>query len=121
MNQFEPVSIISSITWMVLSVGILVFTIGGSIQMFRKAGVPGIFAVIPFVNSWQLMKMTWGKGWYMFLLFIPIVNFLIWIITCGKLAAAFGKGMLFSVGLFFLPPFFVGFLGWGEAEYLGPQ
>ena len=34
---------------------------------------------------------------------------------------ALSVGMLFAVGLFFLSPFFVGFLGWGEAEYLGPQ
>lgn len=121
MNQFEPVSMISAIIGMALSVGMLVFTIGGGIQMFRKAGVPGIFAIIPLVNSWQLMKITWGKGWYMLLLFIPIVNLVIWVIICGKLAAVFGKGMLFAVGLFFLSPFFVGFLGWGEAEYLGPQ
>ena len=38
-----------------------------------------------------------------------------------KLAKAFGQGVGFGFGLLFLNPIFVAILGFGNAEYIGPQ
>lgn len=38
-----------------------------------------------------------------------------------KLAKAFGKGTGFGFGLLFLNTIFILILGFGDAEYIGPQ
>lgn len=43
------------------------------------------------------------------------------IISMVKLGQAFGKGAGFIVGLVFLTPIFQMILGFGSAEYVGPQ
>lgn len=53
----------------------------------------------------------------MLLYFIPIVNFIVALIVTHKLAIAFGKGIGWTLLLFFLP--FIGYpmLGFGNAKF----
>ena len=88
-------------------------------KMFKKAGEPGVVAIVPFWNTAVLFRMTWGKWYFMFFMFIPFVNFVIGIITLFKLAKVFGKGIGFGFGLLFLSPIFMLILGFGSAQYVG--
>ena len=87
--------------------------------IFNKASVPGWHAIIPFLNTYDLFKLTWGNGWLFLLLLIPFANFVFIIITYVKLAHVFGKGAGFAVGLIFLNPIFMLILAFGNAKYIG--
>jgi hypothetical protein len=53
---------------------------------------------------------------------VALLICLIWSIRqCFKMAAAYGKGMGFGFGLLLLPTIFTLILGFGSAEYVGPQ
>ena len=75
--------------------------------IFQKANEPGWAALVPFYNTYELFKITWGNGWMFLLLLIPIANIVIEIITMVKLAKAFGKGGGWACGLIFLPIIFM--------------
>lgn len=106
-------------------------------KIFKKADEHGWAAIVPFYNSYVLAKITWGNGWIFVLPYVTtvlsvIVPSLSWlwfiltvaysVITCWKLAKAFGHGMGFAVGLFFLSVIFMPILGFGSSQYTGvPQ
>ncbi len=90
-------------------------------KMFVKAGKPGWACLVPFYNIYCLFDMAFGNGWLFLLIFVPCVNFVIAIMLYFKLASAFGQGVGFGFGLLFLFPIFTLILGFGKAEYIGPQ
>ena len=90
-------------------------------KILTKAGEPGWKAIVPFYNMYMLVKIADGKGIKFLLFLIPIVGFVYDIIFSIRLAKAFGKGTGFGIGLFFLPNVFSLILGFGSAEYQGPQ
>jgi hypothetical protein len=100
---------------------ILVVVIAGMWKMYTKAGQPGWASIIPIYNVIVLMKIVGRPVWWFLLLFIPVVNFIILIITMIDLAKAFGKGTGFALGLIFLSPIFMPILGFGSAQYVGPS
>jgi hypothetical protein len=90
-------------------------------KVFAKAGQPGWAAIIPIVNTYFLCKVAGRPGWWVILMFIPLVNFIIWIILCIDVAKSFGKGVGFGIGLLLLPIIFFLILGFGSAQYQGPS
>ncbi len=104
--------------------------------VFKKAGQHGWATLIPFYRDYVGFKITWGNGW---LFLIPVVLsalsekealavicgillFVIHALSAYKKAEAFGKGIGFAAGLFFLPSIFTLILAFGSAQYLGvPQ
>lgn len=88
-------------------------------KVFTKAGQPGWAAIIPIVNTYFLCKVAGRPGWWVILMFVPIVNFIIWIILCIDVAKNFGKGTGFGIGLLLLPIIFFPILGFGNAQYQG--
>jgi hypothetical protein len=89
-------------------------------KVFGKAGQPGWGAIIPIVNTYFLCKVAGRPGWWVILMFIPFVNFVIWIIISIDIAKNFGKGAGFGVGLAFLSFIFYPVLAFGSAQYRGP-
>lgn len=61
-------------------------------RIFKKADEPGWASIVPLYNQYVLYKITWGSGWMCLLLLVPLVNIVVGIMTCFKLATAFGKG-----------------------------
>ena len=98
----------------------LVMVVVGLWKMYEKAGKPGWAAIIPIYNVWVLLEIVGRPGWWLLLLFIPVVNFVIWIIIAIDLAKSFGHDILFAIGLMLLPEFFYLILGFGSSEYRGP-
>lgn len=103
----------------VLVVGVLMLAAWWVI--FAKAGQAGWKCIIPIYNLYIMYKIAWGNGWFFLLTIIPIVGAIIGIIFCVKLAQSFGKGAGYAVGLIFLPVIFLPMLGFGNAQYVGPQ
>ncbi len=105
----------------IVILAIAIVNIIGMWKMFDKAGKPGWAALIPFYNNYCLFDMAWGNGWMFLLLLVPCVNYIFLIILAFKLSSAFGRGVGFGFGLLFLTPIFYMILGFGDAEYIGPQ
>ncbi len=99
----------------------MILVLVGYWKIFTKAGKPGWACLIPFYSQYCQFEMAWGNGWLFLLTLIPCVNFVVMIIYSIKLAKAFGQGTGFGLGLFFLAPIFALILGFGNAQYIGPQ
>ena len=94
--------------------------IAGMWKVFLKAGEPGWAAIIPIYNIIVLLKII-GKEWYwLFILLVPIVNIIFYIIWLNGVSKAFSKGAGYTVGLLFLPFVFFPILGFGKAQYSKP-
>lgn len=102
-----------------LAIGIV--SIIGMWKMFVKADKPGWAAIVPFYNLYVLFELGFGNGLLFLLTFIPCVGAIMQIILCFKLATAYDRGVGFGFGLLFLSPIFYMILGFGDAEYVGPQ
>jgi hypothetical protein len=93
-------------------------------KVMVKAGRPGWYAIIPFFNIYQLIKIAGKPGWWLILMFIPVANivFLVMFLILVPLAMSknFGQGGGFAVGLILLPIVFYPILGFGGAQY-SPQ
>ena len=104
---------------LLVELGLLVLIIAAMWCVFTKAGQPGWAALIPFY-MYVMLQIAGKPGWWLVLFFIPIVNLIIAIITVVALAAKFGKGAGFAVGLILLPIIFYPILGFGSAQYQAP-
>ena len=110
-----------SAVYVILSLAISVLTLVAMWKLFVKAGKAGWKCLIPFYNTYCLYHIAWGNGWLFLLMFVPCVNVVVGIMMLFKLAKAFGQGTGFGFGLLFLNTIFILILGFGSAEYVGPQ
>ena len=110
-----------SAVYAILSLAISVLTLVPMWKLFVKAGKAGWKCLIPFYNTYCLYDIAWGNGWLFLLMFVPCVNVVVGIMMLFKLAKAFGQGTGFGFGLLFLNTIFILILGFGSAEYVGPQ
>lgn len=110
-----------SIGYVIVCLAVIVVSLVGMWKVFEKAGKPGWAAIVPFYNLYCLFEMSFGNGWLFLLTFVPCANFVVAIMCYFKLAKAFGKGIGFGFGLLFFNFIFMMILGFGDAEYIGPQ
>ena len=110
-----------SAVYAILSLAISVLTLVAMWKLFVKAGRAGWKCLIPFYNTYCLYDIAWGNGWLFLRMFVPCVNVVVGIMMLFKLAKAFGQGTGFGFGLLFLNTIFILILGFGSAEYVGPQ
>jgi hypothetical protein len=101
----------------ILFLVILLFLIASFWKVFTKAGEAGWQSLIPLYNLFILVKISGKPWWWFLLLFIPVVNLIVYILVFTALAARFNKGVLFGLGLFFLGFIFFPILAFGKAEY----
>ena len=111
----------ATIAYIICAVVVLVLLIVANWKIVTKAGEKGWKSIIPFYNLYIFTKIVDGNGWKFLLLLIPIVDIVYGIMLDVRLAKAFGKGGGFIAGLILLPNIFTLILGFGSAEYLGPQ
>ena len=96
---------------------IVVLMIVAMWRIFTKAGQPGWAAIIPIYNTIILLRVAGKPWWWLLLMLIPLVNIIVMIMMWAGLAANFGKGTGFVLGLIFLAPIFILILGFGSATY----
>ncbi len=104
-----------------ISLIVAVITLVAMWKVFEKAGKAGWKCIIPIYNAYCMFDIAWGKGWFFLLMCIPFVNIAVGIILALKMAKAFGKGTGFGIGLLLIAPVFYMILGFGDAQYVGPQ
>jgi hypothetical protein len=79
--------------------------------VFEKAGQPGWAVIVPFYNVWVLAEIGDKPGWWGLAAVFsggipyigPIIELALWIAIHVGVAQAFGRGVLFGLGLTFLP------------------
>ena len=104
----------------IISLVLVIITIAGMWKIFSKAGVPGWHSLIPFLNIYDLCKISLSDSVGLFTVLSILIPFVL-IYPCIKLAKAFGKGTGFGVCLFLFSFIAYPILGFGDAQYLGPQ
>ena len=120
-------------------------------KIFTKAGKPGWHSIIPILNTWDQIDLSWNRTMAWVWLALTVVNgflsrnataaqnagetynpgvlgtifglalLVVTVIGLYKLAKAFGKGFGFFIGLLLLNPIFMLILGFGSARYQGRQ
>ncbi len=107
--------------YIIVCLVISIVCIVGMWKVFTKAGKPGWASLIPFYNLYTLFDIAWGNGILFLTMLVPCVDVIFLIICYYKLCKAFGKGTGFFIGMLFFSPIFICILGFGDAEYIGPQ
>ncbi len=102
----------------IVMLAIFITVIAGIWRVFSKAGQPGWGVHIPIYNVYLMCKIAQRPGWWLLLMFVPIVNLIIAITLSIGIARNFGKGAGFGLGLAFLGFIFYPILGFGGAQYL---
>ena len=91
-------------------------------KIFEKAGVTSWYAWVPILNTYWLTKIATGNGWLFLLILIPCVGSIIYLILMAiKLSGAFGCGGGMIALLILIPIIGYFVLGFGDAQYVGPQ
>lgn len=117
---------------MMIFLASMVLIIASMWKIFTKAGEEGWKAIIPLYNSYVLLsiikvpQLFWG---WLVCIIVANINLgtfsmigligtiVISIITCVKVAKAFGKSGGFAIGLIFLPAIFYPILAFGSSKY----
>jgi len=87
--------------------------------IFERAGQAGWKCLVPFYNMYVLMEISGKPGWWLFLLFIPLVGVVFLLLAMLSLAKKFSRSELFGLGIFILPMIFLPVLAFGGSEYEG--
>ena len=105
-----------SIGWIIFIVATLGWHIG-MYGMFKKAGIEGWKAFIPFYNTWCMVdKMQLKKYWF-FLQFIPVAGAFITIWITIKFVEHFGRfGFWHHAATVLLPFLYFPYLGFSKSE-----
>lgn len=105
-----------SIGWIVFIIGALGWHIG-MCGMFKKAGIEGWKALVPFYNTWCMIeKMQLKKYWFFFQL-VPIAGQFITIWICIKFVEHFGRfGFWHHAAAVFFPFAYFPYLGYSKNE-----
>lgn len=106
---------------MIISLVVLVVLIIALWKVFEKAGEAGWKSLIPFYSSYILFKIAWGNGLLFLLMFVPCVNVVVSFIVLWKLCKAFDQGIGMYLLMLFVTPVAWLILGFGSAQYIGPQ
>ena len=109
-----------AIFW-IIYLAIIILIIAAVWKVYVKAGKPGWAAIVPIYNIIVLLEIVGRPLWWFLLFFVPLVNFIVAIIIYIDLAKSFGKSAGFGIGLLFLGIIFFPILGFGDAQYQGPQ
>ena len=84
-------------------------------KIFSKAGQAGWKALVPFFNIFTYTKIAKKPiWWFIIYLIIPIG----YILSAFAVSRFFGKNIVFSIGLIFLPIIFYPLLAFGKAEFI---
>jgi hypothetical protein len=104
---------------LLISLALVLVTVAGVWKTFTKADEPGWAAIVPIYNFYVMLKIGGNDWWWLLLFLVPLVNIYAQYRMFKGLAAAFGRGLGFTLGLFFLPFVFFPIIGFGDYEYEG--
>jgi hypothetical protein len=99
---------------------VLIILIIAMWKVFTKAGKPGWASIIPIYSAIVFLEIIGKPIWWIFLLLIPFVNIVFAIIAINNLSKSFGKDIVMTLLLIFLPFIGLPMLAFGDAQYVGP-
>ena len=115
-----------------IGLALVILTVIAQWNIFEKAGEPGWKALVPIYRIYILYKITWTTSifWLQIILsLLSVIPFFGFIFTLAsyilsfmamfRMSAAFGHGLGYAIGLFFLNPLFVLIIGLGRDRYQG--
>ena len=114
-------AILSPAFW-VAYILLLVIALVANWKIFEKAGEAGWKILVPFYNTYTLLRISGRNGWWFLGLFVPLVNLFVIIRLALDLAKHFGKSTMFAIfGLMIFS--FIGYLmlAFGDAKYVGTK
>ncbi len=103
--------------FIIVTIAVILTIIAGVWKIFTKAGRKGWEALIPVHNVVTLMEIAGKPGWWVFFIFVPIINTVIYIMLLHFLSKKFGHGIGFTLGLIFFPFIFCPILAFGPSQY----
>lgn len=98
---------------------VIIAMVAGMWKIFVKAGKPGWAAIVPIYNIIVMLEIVEKPIWWIVLFLIPIVSLVAAVLVMIGLAAKFGKGAGYGIGMVLLPIVFIPMLGFGSAQYQG--
>ncbi|SDZ86178.1 hypothetical protein SAMN04488065_0847 [Haloplanus vescus] len=105
----------------IVYLALVVAYIAGTWKAFVKADQPGWAAIIPIYNTYIMLKIGDNAWWWLLVFFVPIVNLYALYRMFAGVSRAFGQGLGFALGLWFLGFVFWPLLGFGDYSYQGPS
>lgn len=109
------------VTSLILFLGLVLLCFISLWKIFAKADKPGWAVFVPFYNIIVMLEMVAKPLWWIFLMFIPIVNIVFGFIIWHEIVKSFGKGAGFLLGVIFLPFIFLPILAFGKSVYKKPE
>ena len=92
-------------------------------RVFRKCGVEGWKAWVPFLNVYELLQLGGFNGWLVLLVLFPglgaLVVYVLMVMSAHRLNQSFGFGSAMTVLAALLFPVWATILGFGSARWLG--
>ncbi len=102
--------------WIIFIIGVLGWHIG-MYGMFRKAGIEGWKAFIPFYNTWCMVEKMGLKKFWFWLQFIPVAGQFITIWITIKFVEHFGRfGFWHHLATVLIPFIYFPYLGFSREE-----
>jgi len=89
-------------------------------KIFEKANEKGWLCLIPVINAIIFLKIVGKPWWWLFLMCIPLVNYIFIIWALNMFSKSFGKDDGFTAGLFFFGFIYFPIIAFGSATYQGP-
>jgi hypothetical protein len=114
-------AMVGGLVVIVIELAIFVLMFAGIWKAFVKAGEPGWAAIVPIYNAVVMLKIAGKPIWWIILLIIPCISIIFGILVAFAVAKAYGKGAGYAIGLILLPFIFWPLLGFGDAQYVGPN
>ncbi|MHC4637671.1 MAG: DUF5684 domain-containing protein [Planctomycetota bacterium] len=133
-KEFEEIAMASTFddigpglgrNFLILICGIIVLGLINITSMwivFEKAGEPGWAVIVPYYNMWVLAEVGDKPGWWGLAAALsglipyigPVIGFVLSILIFIGVSRAFGRGILFGLGLCFLSIFFLPILAFSD-------
>ncbi len=117
LSQLPPLQDSAFVPQLVLQVALTVAVVAGMWKTFSKAGEPPWAAIVPIYNVYVMTKIGNNAWWWVLLMFVPVVNLFALAKISVDLAGAFGRGILFGLGLTVIPFVFYPILGFGGSQH----
>ena len=117
LSQLPPLQESAFIPQLILQVALTVGVVAGMWKTFGKAGEPSWAAIVPIYNVYVMTKIGENAWWWVLLMFVPVVNLFALAKVSVDVAGAFGRGILFGLGLTVIPFVFYPILGFGGSKY----
>lgn len=119
MNTDPTVIIVASLVWLVLILGLYVWTSLALAAVFRKSGQESWQAWVPILNQIVLLKLAGLSPWLVLLNLLPVAGWVVLVYACHIVGRSFGYGAGMTVLAALVFPVWASVVGFGSARWVG--